>query len=753
MRRTFSNPKLSRGRKWLFGLTVTVFAPLLLLCVVEAGLRIAGYGYPTSFFKPLRIKNEDFFVENDKFGLRFFPPALARSPAPVLMRAKKAPGTYRIFILGESAALGDPRPAYGAGRYLQVLLEERFAKARFEVICTAVTAINSHAILPIARECAKHDGDLWIVYMGNNEMVGPFGATTVFGARAPPWWQVRMGLAMQRLRVGQLLMQGVRRMTGASKSAPSWFGMQLFMEQKVAPGERRKEAVYANFGRNLADILQTGRSSGAKLILSTVAVNLKDCAPFASVSGAGLSETQRSEVQKLTLDGSAAESRGDLAQAAQCFRRAATLDTNNAESQFRLGDCLLKLTNAPAARECLVQARDLDALPFRADSRINESISNAAKTFGGSHLAFFDAVAYFATNSAVGIPGEESFYEHVHFNFDGNYRLALGLGEQVERLLPDSILKAKAAGWASQAKCEEQLGLTDWNRVSVLDNVLRRLSQPPFTGQLNHTQQMAAVEAQIREIRQRMDSSAAARAREIYTQAIKREPDDFRLHENFAEFLEAIGELPQATGEWQAVRELIPHHHVAYFQVGRLLARQGKLTEAEGFLQQSLAFRPDLAEGWLELGKVHATEGKPEVALQDLERARVLIPQDHRVYYHMGTALLKLKRRPEAIEQFREAIKRNSEDWEAHYALGEEIAFDGKTEDARREFELVTRLKPNYAMAHLNLGVALVKEGELDNASREFEETLRLQPQNPLAADYLRQLRERKKQNVEPLHH
>ena len=46
-----------------------------------------------------------------------------------------------------------------------------------------MTAINSHAILPIARECARRDGDLWIIYMGNNEMVGPFGAGTVFGSR------------------------------------------------------------------------------------------------------------------------------------------------------------------------------------------------------------------------------------------------------------------------------------------------------------------------------------------------------------------------------------------------------------------------------------------------------------------------------------------------------------------------------------------------------------------------------------------
>jgi len=48
-------------------------------------------------------------------------------------------------------------------------------------------------------------------------------------------------------------------------------------------------------------------------------------------------------------------------------------------------------------------------------------------------------------------------------------------------------------------------------------------------------------------------------------------------------------------------------------------------------------------------------------------------------------------------------------------------------------------------MAHLNLGVALVKQGDLENAARQFEETLRLQPQNPLAADYLQQLRAKKR--------
>jgi hypothetical protein len=32
---------------------------------------------------------------------------------------------------------------------------------------------TSRSSLPIARECAKGDGDLSVIYMGNNEMMGP----------------------------------------------------------------------------------------------------------------------------------------------------------------------------------------------------------------------------------------------------------------------------------------------------------------------------------------------------------------------------------------------------------------------------------------------------------------------------------------------------------------------------------------------------------------------------------------------------
>ena len=276
-------------------------------------------------------------MENDEFGLRFFPPELARIPPPLVMEAKKAPHVRRVFLLGESAALGDPRPAYGAGRYLQVLLKERFPGTRFEVICGAVTAINSHAILPIARECARREADLFMVYMGNNEMVGPFGASTVFGSQAPPLWRVRLSLALQRTRVGQILTALARKAGGSGRHGPSWGGMQMFIENRIAPSNPRKEVVYRSFRRNLEDIVRAGRSAGVPVLLSTVGVNLKDCPPFGSVPDGAMLDTDRESQAALCAEASKAEEKSDFAGALKKLEAAARLESDARRTSVPLG--------------------------------------------------------------------------------------------------------------------------------------------------------------------------------------------------------------------------------------------------------------------------------------------------------------------------------------------------------------------------------------------------------------------------------
>ena len=273
------------------------------------------------------------------------------------------------------------------------------------------------------------------------------------------------------------------------------------------------------------------------------------------------------------------------------------------------------------------------------------------------NLVLCDAANALATESPSGICGQESFYEHVHLCFDGNYRLARSWAAQVERLLPDPIKAAAAPGWASQQQCERRLGLTDWNRCNVIDEVLRRLGHAPLSSQSNNRRRVEALQSRQQTLREKMDGAAAAQAREVYEEALKRAPDDHYLHEVFADFLEAVGDYPRAMAEWEQVHELIPHDYLAVFRFGKLQALQGQRAAAESSLRQALVMHPDLSEAWYDLGEIHLLEGKPELALEDYREALALQPMDARCHAHRALALSRLNRQAEAILAYREAVR------------------------------------------------------------------------------------------------
>jgi tetratricopeptide (TPR) repeat protein len=662
------------------------------------------------------------------------------------MPVHKAPGTCRIFILGESAAMGDPEPAYAAGRYLQALLEARYPGTHFEVINTGITAINSHVILPIAPDCARHHGDLWIIYMGNNEMVGPFGAATVFGEKAPPLPLIRFNLAIQKTRLGQLLANLGRKLKHGNAAAPSWGGMEMFVGNELPADDPRKEVVYENFARNLRDIVRAGLGSGAKILLNTVAVNLRDCPPFASLVNSNLPPAEHAQFDGDFTNGVRAETQGDYAGAVREFAAAAALDPQMAELQYRWGKCLLALTNTAAAREHLQLACDDDALPFRTDSRLNALISATGRKFSGDHLVLFDAAAALAGKTPSGILGDETFYEHVHFNFGGNYRLGRLWAEQVAKLLPSSITQTAVTNeWASQSACDLRLGLSDWNRELIYQHMIGRLEQPPLSNQPGNAQRLQKLEAQVKALQARMTPTNAARAAENFQTALQAAPDDWLLRGNLAAFLQSIGDLPQATAQWQRVHELLPQDYLASFELGRMLELQQQWAGAEVNLRRAVELRPTLTEGWIELAIVLAAQEKFAGALAVFDTALKQRPQDAQTLFRRGAVLAKMNRHAAAMADYRAAIGLNPTGWQAHYELAGELDAAGQLDAASREFGEAARLNPGNSRAHFNYGVLLAKLGRLDEAQQEFAETLRLEPTYARAQEYLAQVRAMKK--------
>ena len=65
--------------------------------------------------------------------------------------------------------------------------------------------------------------------------------------------------------------------------------MEMFLDKQVPANSPLMPSAYANFEHNLRDTITVARGAGARVIVATVATNLKDCAPFASAHREGLS--------------------------------------------------------------------------------------------------------------------------------------------------------------------------------------------------------------------------------------------------------------------------------------------------------------------------------------------------------------------------------------------------------------------------------------------------------------------------------
>jgi tetratricopeptide (TPR) repeat protein len=568
-------------------------------------------------------------------------------------------------------------------------------------------------------------------------MEGPFGAGTIFGPRAPGRIFIRASLAAKTTRIGQLLDALLGLLVHDSSTARSWKGLEMFQASQTRHDEPGRQRVYEHFRNNLEDIVRLGRKAGVKIILSTAASNLKDCPPFASLHSMQLSGTQKNAWDQLYQEGRTLELSGKFSEAIDRYSRAAQLDREYAELQYRLGGCYLALTNLAQARHCFELSRDFDALPFRADSRINEIIENVATDYRDQGVYQLSAASVLSSESSPRMPGHESFYEHVHLSFDGNYLLAHALAEQVARLLPATMARDDKGEWASPEHCARRLALTAWNRYRVYESVLRRVSEKPFTEQLNALTRQDMYREKLVRLKARMNAAALEPARVTYQEALANAPDDFFLHQKFAELLEMAGDLTGALSEWQRVRELLPHHPIVQFQFGRLLARLGKASEAQASLTLAVTIRPDFVEALDELGQALSKQRKFEEGIARYHQALRLQPDNAAIHFHLADALAAHGRRPEALVSLREAIRLRPAFWEARYLLGVELALQGKIQEAQDQFAEVVRLRPDYALGHLNLGVALVNQGRIDDARAQFLEALRLDPKNKLAREHL----------------
>jgi tetratricopeptide (TPR) repeat protein len=682
--------KLTRRRRWLYRMLSMTVVPLLLFGVLELVLRVAGYGYPTDFFLDgSRTERPGVLIENQEFNRWVFPGNLGDLPAPFpfVLPAVKPARTYRVFVLGESAALGYPEPSSSFARVLEVLLRARYPETHFEVVNTAM-----------------------VVYMGNNEVVGPFGAAGVFGPYTPSTGVIRANLAVKRTRAGQLL-DGLLHGLGKDNQEPRrWEGLSAFRNSHVTADDGRLPHIHANFRDNLRGICTAAAEAGVPAIVCTVPVNLKDCSPFGSAHAAGLAPEQAAAWERAYQDGVRLETGSKFAEALGRYEEAARRDDRFADLAFRQGRCLAALGKAEEARHSFVRARDLDSLRFRADATVNETIRAVVGEMAAGGVRLADAERAFKEASPQGIPGEELFLEHVHLNFAGNYLLARTVFRTVEDLASVSLgPQGKAAESLSERACAEQLAYTPWNELKVATKIREMLGTAPFTGQLDRVERAERWKVRVAGLQDQLQGPEShQKVLAQYERAIERSPEDWIVRFNYGQLLADSGAPAKARRQFGEVLERCRHSSAAHCQLAGLLVKAGRAEEAVPHYREALRTNGNYAEAHFGLARALADQGKTAEARAIFEERCRRAPDRAEALAVYGLFLLEIGQRDEARTRLTEAL----------------------------------RCDPDHVMAHVHLGDVAIKQGKTAEAIEHYEAALRLRPEWPELTRYLARLRQ-----------
>lgn len=375
---------------------VTLLIPILFFAAVEFSLWIFNYGHDytmwvspakgelllkghdvTGWVKPIR----EVLILNPDIAHKYFRNTQdIPTPDGDVFEKVKGPNTFRVFVLGGSAAAGFPFLPNGSfSGYLRQRLSLEYPHSKIEVVNCGLSAVNSYTLRDFMPGILEEKPDLIIIYAGNNEYVGPLGVGSVesLGTSRD---LVNLVIYLEQFRTFQFLRNVVNGLTGLfeKKHIPTGTLMSRMARKQYVPLDSKayREGI-AQFDGNMTDLLEMAKKRNVPVILGTLTCNLKDQYPFVSVNEKGFPRADSVFMQ--------------------ARRELAGSNYHTADSLFRY-------------------ARDLDALRFRPPGAINRAILRLGRVFNCPVVnvdSIFDAI------SPDHIAGDNFMTDHLHPSLRG----------------------------------------------------------------------------------------------------------------------------------------------------------------------------------------------------------------------------------------------------------------------------------------------------------------------------------------------
>ena len=555
-------------------IALAVLSPVVFFGLLELFFAVTGLFPPLRLLEVREHEGRRYLTTNHEYGRLFLQRADVPAPPALWVPVEKPPGTRRVVVLGESAAAGYPMTDYHLGRLVQARWAAKFPDVPVEVINLSMVAVNSHALREFAREALALDPDMFVIYAGHNEAIGPFGPAAKFGPTISSPSLARLALAVRRTRVGRAVESAIGAVSSSAEPSGEWRGLDEFRGVRVAHDDPAMAGMLRNTEENFRAITRMALDHGAKVLFCLPATNLEDWPPLAS------EEPDAGGVEAVL----AAQDAGDFGG----FRSAA-LVYEAAQTRSAAGDW-------DRAWPLFRRAADLDLQRFRADSDIL-AVQEKIAAGSGSEVGLVDAGRWLHEMNPRFTTDREFFLEHVHLTMTGRAAVAELIVDGMAALWglgPAPMNEASAAAWWERFPGVEQelrrdvffTGYDEHDMWSLVWRLLRLGVFADAPGLVQRREKLAATTADLqRGAVREWDTPALVAA---YEEAAQRCPDDPQLH----------------------------------FTAGRLFGLRGEGERAEEAFARGFALRPGDSEGRLNHAAFQLQRGRTDLACESLQFLR-----------------------------------------------------------------------------------------------------------------------------------
>lgn len=358
--------KRSKKQSLLYWI-ITLLSPFIILVLLESILILSDYKSENQeLFREIG-STEGLVVANTNYLSRYFE-GFTPEIAPAPFNKTKQENSYRIFVLGGSSTQGFPYHFYHSFPYS---MYHRFnletVGLQPEIINLGMTAVNSYVIWDLKDEIVKANPDAIIIYAGHNEYYGSFGVGSNQFGHVNSMFLKRLILKLKDYRLYQFL-EGILRPSAETTSDRTMMA-QVVKESEIKFDQETYQLGIDQFKNNISDFIDVMNEHDIKVLIGTVASNLKDQPPFS--------------------------------------------DNEKAHQDYISADSLLEAGVNDEALQRYTNAKNFDEIRFRASSAINDVIKELAEN-RKVELVDIEDLAF--QSSEQGIPGDDLFIDHLHPN-------------------------------------------------------------------------------------------------------------------------------------------------------------------------------------------------------------------------------------------------------------------------------------------------------------------------------------------------